>query len=230
MFNFHGLLSVLHAAAKSLRSVRSEPAPGWLSPLRPLSRDTSLFSPAIGEENSWKKRLPLDVILPPSHLTLGISPSVGTSTWPWAVKATHTWKHTHTPLVRGTGMMDQCWCVVTYKKCVFFISFSSWSKKINSSFILLNSKGLWFISFEYSDIHVVLWSVVINGQPQHVIWGFSFAHFVIFSYKCMVIISIICKWLNYRCIYKLGFPNFVLKSQNNKTPSSYQACPDCITD
>ena len=56
VFNFHGLLSVLHAAAQSLRYVRSELAPGWLSPLRPPSRDTSLSSPAIGEENSWKNK------------------------------------------------------------------------------------------------------------------------------------------------------------------------------
>lgn len=71
------------------------------------------------KKTAGKIRMPLDVILPPSHLTLGISPSVGTSTWPWAVEATHIWTHTHTPLVRGKGVMDQCWWVATYEKCVF---------------------------------------------------------------------------------------------------------------
>lgn len=34
--------------------------------------------------------MPLDVVVPPSHLTLGSSPSAGTGAWPAALRVTHT--------------------------------------------------------------------------------------------------------------------------------------------
>lgn len=67
--------------------------------------------------------MPVDVVLPPSRFTLGISPSVGTGTCLQAVKATQTSSHAYILYtIRWERVSDKRLIVVACKTClrIFF--------------------------------------------------------------------------------------------------------------